>query len=203
MFDNKLDFKQTFERRLSEKYGRTVADSHITEQYEVLGEMVRDYAGSQWRVSRESLVHENYKQLVYFSMEFLIGKLLISNLHNLGIYKMTRDGLKEMGIDLKDLAEQESDAGLGNGGLGRLAACFLDSAATLALPLDGYGIRSLNRMASMASAPSTPPASARCHMTSRSQAIATGCATPFVYGRPNQASRTSQPINPSMIISRL
>ena len=141
MFDNKLDFKQTFERRLSEKYGRTVADSHITEQYEVLGEMVRDYAGSQWRVSRESLVHENYKQLVYFSMEFLIGKLLISNLHNLGIYKMTRDGLKEMGIDLKDLAEQESDAGLGNGGLGRLAACFLDSIASLGYPGHGNTIR--------------------------------------------------------------
>ncbi|MBP5091005.1 MAG: glycogen/starch/alpha-glucan phosphorylase [Bacilli bacterium] len=141
MFDNKFDFKQTFERRLSEKYGRTVADSHITEQYEVLGEMIRDYAGYHLRNSRESMIADNNKQLVYFSMEFLIGRLLVSNLHNLGVYNMAKEGLAEMGIKLEDLAAQESDAGLGNGGLGRLAACFLDSIASLGYPGHGNTIR--------------------------------------------------------------
>jgi starch phosphorylase len=68
MFDNKLDFKQTFERRLEEKYGRSVSDSHITERYDILGEMVRDYAGYDWRNCRENILHDNTKQLIYFSM---------------------------------------------------------------------------------------------------------------------------------------
>ena len=137
MFQNKLDFKQTFERRLEEKYGRSVPDSHITERYDVLGEMVRDYAGYYWRECREDILATNKKQLIYFSMEFLMGRLLLSNMQNLGIFKVVRDGLEELGIDIDELEDLESDAGLGNGGLGRLAACFLDSIASLGYP--GYG----------------------------------------------------------------
>jgi Glucan phosphorylase len=80
MFQNKLDFKQTFERRLSEKYGRTVADSHITERYDILGEMVRDYAGYNWRNCRENILANGDRQLIYFSMEFLMGRLLLNNM---------------------------------------------------------------------------------------------------------------------------
>lgn len=141
MFNNKLDFKQEFERRLSEKYGRTVPDSHVTEQYDVLGEMVRDYAGYYWRNCRSDLVDHKRKQVIYFSMEFLIGRLLVNNMMNLGIYKVARDALADLGIDIHTLEEMESDAGLGNGGLGRLAACFLDSAASLSYPVHGNTIR--------------------------------------------------------------
>ncbi|MCR5078454.1 MAG: glycogen/starch/alpha-glucan phosphorylase [Bacilli bacterium] len=137
MFNNKTDFKQTFERRLEEKYGRSVADSHITERYDILGEMVRDYAGTEWRTCREDILDENKKQLIYFSMEFLMGRLLTSNMQNLGIFKVAKEGLEEFGIDIGEIEDLESDAGLGNGGLGRLAACFLDSIASLGYP--GYG----------------------------------------------------------------
>ena len=141
MFDNKLDFKQTFERRLSEKYGRSVADSHYTERFDILGEMVRDYAGYNWRNCRQDIVQNKDKQLIYFSMEFLMGRLLVNNMQNLGIYKIAKEGLAELGIDINELEEKESDAGLGNGGLGRLAACFLDSIASLGYPGHGNTIR--------------------------------------------------------------
>lgn len=141
MFDNKKDFIVEFERRLSEKYGRSVKDSHITERYDILGTMVRDFANYDWRSTREKILKNDKRQLVYFSMEFLIGRLLTSNMMNLGIYEVARDGLKEMGIDIHELEEQETDAGLGNGGLGRLAACFLDSIASLGYPGHGNTIR--------------------------------------------------------------
>jgi len=141
MFDNKKDFIVEFERRLSEKYGRGVKESHITERYDILGTMVRDFANYDWRSTRESILKNDRRQLIYFSMEFLIGRLLTSNLMNLGIYEVARDGLKELGIDIHELEEQESDAGLGNGGLGRLAACFLDSIASLGYPGHGNTIR--------------------------------------------------------------
>ncbi|HVO17925.1 MAG TPA: glycogen/starch/alpha-glucan phosphorylase, partial [Anaeromyxobacter sp.] len=81
------------------------------------------------------------KRVYYLSMEFLLGKALESNLINLGLLDAMRDALDGLGLDLEDLYPEEPDAGLGNGGLGRLAACFLDSMATLALPAYGYGIR--------------------------------------------------------------
>ncbi len=141
MFQNKLDFKQHFERRLSEKYGKSVEDSHITERFDILGEMVRDYAGYDWRSTQEYVNANKDKQLIYFSMEFLIGRLLVNNMQNLGIYKVAKEGLADFGINIHELEEQESDAGLGNGGLGRLAACFMDSAASLAYPVHGNTIR--------------------------------------------------------------
>ena len=70
MFDNKKDFIVEFERRLSEKYGRGVKESHITERYDILGTMVRDYANHDWRSTREKILHNNKRQLIYFSMEF-------------------------------------------------------------------------------------------------------------------------------------
>jgi glycogen phosphorylase len=80
------------------------------------------------------------KRLYYLSMEFLIGRSLGNNLHNLGIFETCREGLQELGFDLEELREEEWDAALGNGGLGRLAACFLDSLASLGMPGFGYGI---------------------------------------------------------------
>jgi len=141
MFKNTQEFKAEFETRLSEKYGRSVSDSHVTERYDVLGTMVRDYAGFDWRQSREDILKNREKQLIYFSMEFLIGRLMVNNMQNLGIYEVAKQGLNEMGLDIHELEELETDAGLGNGGLGRLAACFLDSIATLGFPGHGNTIR--------------------------------------------------------------
>ena len=87
-------FKDTFERRLVDKYGVSVADSHIFEQYDILGEMVRDYAGKFWRETHTEVMNEGKKQLIYFSMEFLMGRLLTNNLQNLGIYDTAKKALE-------------------------------------------------------------------------------------------------------------
>jgi starch phosphorylase len=130
-----LDFKQDFERRLSEKYGRSVPDSHITERYDIFGEMVRDYAGYNWRNCRENIVKNNgANSCIYFSMEFLMGRLLVLNMQNLGIYHVAKDGLAELGIDINELEDMESDAGARQWRLRPLAACFMDSIASLATP---------------------------------------------------------------------
>ncbi|MDD3938386.1 MAG: glycogen/starch/alpha-glucan phosphorylase [Bacilli bacterium] len=141
MFKSKAEFKEEFSKRLAEKYGKNVKDSHISERYDILGELVRDYAGNYWRQTREYVLKNKEKQLIYFSMEFLIGKLLHSNMMNLGIYEIAEQGLKELGIDIRDLENEEHDAGLGNGGLGRLAACFMDSLASLGYAGHGNCIR--------------------------------------------------------------
>lgn len=141
MFSNKDVFKESFKRRLAEKYSNTIEDSHITEQYDILGEMVRDYANYDWRSIRKEVRSEDKKELIYFSMEFLMGRLLVNNLQNLGIYDVAKKGLEELGIDINALEDQEADAGLGNGGLGRLAACFLDSISSLGYPVRGNCIR--------------------------------------------------------------
>ncbi len=141
MFKDKFEFKRDFTQRVVELYGRSVEQSHRTERYIVLGEMVRDYASIHWKHSKETIAQLEAKQMFYFSMEFLIGRLMTNNLMNLGIYEVVRDGLKELDIDINELEDLESDAGLGNGGLGRLAACFLDSLASKSLPGHGNCIR--------------------------------------------------------------
>lgn len=141
MFKNTKEFKEEFQRRLLDKYCVTIGESHILERYDTLGSMVRDYASRDWRSTRETVLSQGKKQLIYFSMEFLIGRLLVNNLQNLGIYEVVKDGLSELGLDIHELEEQETDAGLGNGGLGRLAACFLDSTASLGYPVQGNCIR--------------------------------------------------------------
>lgn len=141
MFSNVNVFKETFKRRLAEKYSTSIELSHVTEQFDILGEMVRDYANYDWRAVRTEVKEEDKKQLIYFSMEFLMGRLLLNNLQNLGIYDIAKKGLEELGIDINKLEDQEADAGLGNGGLGRLAACFLDSISSLGYPVQGNCIR--------------------------------------------------------------
>lgn len=108
------------------------------EIHNALGSTVMKYAAENWNKSKTS--HHNSRRACYFSMEFLVGRAVFNNLLCLGIYDETEAILNEMGKSLSELEEIE-DAALGNGGLGRLAACFLDSAASLDLPLDGYGIR--------------------------------------------------------------
>ena len=137
----KKEFIATFTDRCVEKYSRDPKDLDYHSLYDILGTMVRDYANVLSKKCKEELVQENGKQLIYFSMEFLMGRLLSTNLYNLDVLNATKDALAEIGVDFDKLKNEEPDAGLGNGGLGRLAACFMDSIASLGLPGHGNCIR--------------------------------------------------------------
>ena len=134
-------FKNEFVERCNSKYGREPASLGNTELFDVLGTMVRDFANSNSKDCKRRVADEGKKQLIYFSMEFLIGRELSCDLYNLGILDDVKEALKELDIDYEDLEKEEHDAGLGNGGLGRLAACFIDSIASLGLPGHGNCIR--------------------------------------------------------------
>ena len=101
---------------------------------------VRDYLIDGMMETEERYRLSDAKRLYYLSMEFLMGRSLGNNLCNLGLFDACKDALAKMGVDLEEIREREPDAALGNGGLGRLAACFLDSLATLGMPGFGYGI---------------------------------------------------------------
>jgi starch phosphorylase len=111
------------------------------EQFEAFARFVRDRLSSRWVHTENTYAHENPKRIYYLSMEFLIGRALANNVTNLLLDATAKRTLEEQGLDWTGLLEQEPDAGLGNGGLGRLAACFLDSMATMQLPAMGYGLR--------------------------------------------------------------
>jgi starch phosphorylase len=109
--------------------------------YEALAYTVRDRIMSQWHLTWKRHNQPDTRKAYYLSLEFLIGRALGNHLLNLDISKETRDAMMEYAVELEDIIVQEPDAGLGNGGLGRLAACFMDSCASLELPVIGYGIR--------------------------------------------------------------
>lgn len=141
MFSNKGQFKETFLQRLEMACGKRFTESTIQDQFQTLGNMVREHVSSNWIKTNELNRTSKEKQVFYLSIEYLLGRLLRTNLMNLGIEDMVEKGLNELGIKLDDLEEIEADAALGNGGLGRLAACFLDSLASMDLPGHGCGIR--------------------------------------------------------------
>lgn len=141
MFSNKEEFKTVFLKKLEMMHGKRFEESTVRDQYQTLGNMVREYISQNWIQTNERSRANNHKKVYYLSIEFLLGRLLGSNLLNLGIRDVVEEGLRDLGIHLQDIEESEADAGLGNGGLGRLAACFLDSLASLNLPGHGYGIR--------------------------------------------------------------
>jgi starch phosphorylase len=109
--------------------------------YQSVAYSVRDYLVESFRDTKAHYVKEDPKRVYYLSLEFLMGRSLLNSLMNLDLEKPYKEALDEIGFKLEDLVEEEKDAALGNGGLGRLAACFLDSMATLNLPAWGYGIR--------------------------------------------------------------
>jgi starch phosphorylase len=141
MFSSKDQFKKTFLKRLEMLCGKGFNESTENDHYQTLGNMIREYVSKDWIRTNEEYRTANEKQVYYFSIEYLLGKLLRQNLINLGIESVVEAGLAELGISLDVLEDMEADAGLGNGGLGRLAACFLDSIASLDLPGHGFGIR--------------------------------------------------------------
>jgi len=111
------------------------------DQYLSLSYTVRERLIERWISSRQYYHKQNVKRIYYLSMEFLLGRLLADNIMNLKITESCEEAARELGLDIEEMIDQEHDAGLGNGGLGRLAACYLDSMATLKLPAVGYGIR--------------------------------------------------------------
>jgi len=110
-------------------------------KYQALSLTIRDRLMECWKDSKEAVQEANGKRTYYLSLEFLMGRALGNAVLNLGLDKQTEEALHALGIDFEEMIEAEADAGLGNGGLGRLAACFVDSCATLQLPVTGYGIR--------------------------------------------------------------
>ena len=102
--------------------------------------MIRDLASVAWKDTKQRVQKKQQREMVYFSMEFLLGRLLGDFLLNLGIRDICKEALRELNIDLEEIENLEHDQGLGNGGLGRLAACFIDSIATLGLNGDGVGL---------------------------------------------------------------
>ena len=111
------------------------------ERFEAFAHSVRDILAQRWVQTKTTYERQNAKRIYYLSMEFLLGRSLANNVTNLLLDPVVQHAVKEKGIDWLELIEQEPDAGLGNGGLGRLAACFLDSMATMQLPATGYGLR--------------------------------------------------------------
>ncbi|MDP3744043.1 MAG: glycogen/starch/alpha-glucan phosphorylase [Methylotenera sp.] len=109
--------------------------------YEAASYTVRDHVVERWIKTAESYYRDDPKRVYYLSLEFLIGRMLSNAALNLGINDQLKEGLASLGHDLENTVELETDAALGNGGLGRLAACFLDSMATMDIPAAGYGIR--------------------------------------------------------------
>jgi glycogen phosphorylase len=121
--------------------GHTLDEATTRDDFECLSYLVRDRLVRRWIHTARTYNEQNPKRLYYLSAEFLLGRALLNGLISLGIHDEIKKALQEVKIDLADVLEEEPDAGLGNGGLGRLAACFLDSLATQDYPAYGYGIR--------------------------------------------------------------
>ena len=130
--------KKLFMEKFTGRLPKDIKSATTQQLHDALGKTVMEMFADRWDNARQE--HLSKRRAAYLSMEFLVGRAVYNNLLVLGIYDEVDEVFKELGIDLASLEEIE-DAALGNGGLGRLAACFLDSAATLSLPLDGYGIR--------------------------------------------------------------
>jgi starch phosphorylase len=130
-----------YERHLLFDKAIGLAGATARDRFEALARSVRDVLTQRWVLTEKTYSTQNPKRLYYLSMEFLIGRSLANNVTNLLLAPLVEEGVQHKNLDWIDLLEQEPDAGLGNGGLGRLAACFIESAATLQIPAMGYGLR--------------------------------------------------------------
>ncbi|MDH5099942.1 glycogen/starch/alpha-glucan phosphorylase [Lactobacillus kefiranofaciens] len=137
----KEEFKKELEQKLDSQFAVDVEHASLGELYSALSNVLRDGYAPNWRETRIKEAHEGKKQVYYFSIEFLPGTLLRSNLLNLGWMDTVKSALKDLGLNLDDIAAKEPDMALGNGGLGRLAAAFMDSLASTGYVGNGNGIR--------------------------------------------------------------
>ena len=140
-FTDREDFDE-YDRHLVFDHVVSEQDASQRERFEAVARSLRDLLTQRWILTKQTHDRENPKRVYYLSMEFLIGRTLVNNIINLGVEQFVQEDLQSDPLqDWKQLVESEPDAGLGNGGLGRLAACFIDSLATLQIPAIGYGLR--------------------------------------------------------------
>lgn len=135
------ELKSLFLTRVANTISKSLEECTKQDLYLALAYAVRDFSSVNWVKTQEAYRKTQAKKVYYISLEFLMGRTLGNNLINCGIYEEAKEMLASIDVELEDVIDEESDAGLGNGGLGRLAACFLDSMATLDLPAFGSGIR--------------------------------------------------------------
>ncbi len=137
----KEEIKEEIIGKLKRHFGRTLAEASQEQIYKSCALSIRDTIVEKWTDANQQVLNQGIKRLYYLSAEFLMGRALVNNMVNMHLLKNYQEVLSELGLDLDAIEEQERDAGLGNGGLGRLAACFLDSLSTLDLPVTGCSIR--------------------------------------------------------------
>lgn len=138
----KNELKKQIEKYVKISFGKDITEANEFEIYRALGQAIMEEIAEDWYETKK--LYSQKKQAFYLSAEFLMGRALGNNLINLGLLGEVKEVLAEYGIDYNKIEDEEEDSALGNGGLGRLAACFLDSLATLNLPGQGYGIRYRN-----------------------------------------------------------
>ena len=138
---NAQEFRENLTARLRRQYGKDISQANSHDLFDAVSASVQEIIMPAWMATRNEYEKKPTKQLFYLSAEFLMGRALSNNLINLGIKDEVKKVLDDMNINFDLIEDEEPDAGLGNGGLGRLAACFLDSLATLDYPGHGYGIR--------------------------------------------------------------
>lgn len=141
VFQDKASFKDAYLSYLEKELHTSLEDSSVYERYTALASLLNEELEEKLAKTDAYVKENNLKKTIYFSMEFLMGRLISNNLQNSHYSQVVHDAFEELGIDLNEIEHAETDAGLGNGGLGRLAACFLDSAASLGLPLYGNSLR--------------------------------------------------------------
>ncbi len=133
--------KRSFNAHRKYTLGKTQSGATQLDLFKSLALVVRDHLIEKWIETKKNQYDNDVKRINYLSMEYLVGRVLTQNMANLDLKDTLSQAIRELGFDLEELEETEIDAGLGNGGLGRLASCFLESMATLDLPANGYGMR--------------------------------------------------------------
>lgn len=141
MFNSVDAFTQEYKQQFQNLYAFTYDQGTNEQQYTALGTLIKNKLSKNWKATREQYLEDKVKQVYYFSMEFLPGRQLKSNAYNMDILPVIEEGVQALGLDFDHLVEAEADPALGNGGLGRLASCFMDSLASLGIPGNGNGIR--------------------------------------------------------------
>lgn len=139
IFENAAIFKKAFVEQVEKTYAIDFNTSSSYQQYVALGTLLKEHIALDWKETNK--IEADKRQVYYFSMEFLMGRMITNNLMNAGVYDVVKSAFEDLGLDINEIEHKETDAGLGNGGLGRLAACFMDSVAALALPVHGNCIR--------------------------------------------------------------
>lgn len=134
-------FQKDFQKVFEDIFAYDIKNGTPAAQYQALGQLIRSYYSDEWKDTRDEYFENKEKQVFYFSMEFLPGRMLKNNLLNMDMLNSVRQGIEELGLDFDAIVSSEADPALGNGGLGRLASCFMDSIAANGIAGHGNGIR--------------------------------------------------------------